>query len=49
MKNLTKRNQTVKTNCIQTVNMHGVYGVNIQKPKNMSECEIARLRRMYGI
>jgi hypothetical protein len=49
MKNLSKCIQTVNTKCIQTVSVHGVYGVNIQKPKNVSECEIARLRRMYGI
>ena len=33
----------------QTVDMHGVYGVNIQNHKNVSKAELARLRQKYGI
>ena len=41
--------QAVRSRYYQTVNMQGVYGVNIQQPKNVSEAELARLRQKYGI
>ena len=51
MKHLTKENQlnAVRSRYYQTVDMKGVYTVNIQNHKNVNAKELARLRLKYGI